>query len=79
MNNFSLEKLFQSEQSFYEVHVRFGDHPIFVHCSFSFLGLLGQNVTLEAFLVSDLSSRGYFESLLGTRICFYFRHFNLFF
>jgi hypothetical protein len=35
-------------------------------------------VTFETLLVSDLSSRRYFEAFFGAGVCFYLRHFTWF-
>ena len=53
----------------------FVNGAIHSQCTFAFFGFLGQDVTLERLLVSDLAGAGYFKTLLGTGVCFYLGHF----
>ena len=68
----------QIQKTFYEIKVGFGNFSVFSQVTFPLFRFLCQDVTLERLLVSDLAGAGYFETLLGTRVCFYFRHFNTF-
>jgi len=70
--------LFQPQQTFYEIQVGFVNSTIHAQGTFTFVRLFGKDVTFERLLVSDLTSAGYFEPFLGTRVCFNFRHFYTF-
>jgi hypothetical protein len=66
--------LLQSQQTLYEINMRFGYRAIEAHVTFTFFGFFGKNVTLETLLMHDLSGAGHFKALFGTRIGLYFRH-----
>ncbi len=70
--------LLKTEQSFHEIQVGFVHNAVFVQLAFALLRFLGEDVTLERLLVSDLAGSGYLEPLLGTRVCFYLRHYTIF-
>ncbi len=66
--------LFQAQQAFYKIKICFTHKAIFSECPFSFLCLLGKNVTFETLLMGDFPGRRNFKPFLGAGICFYFRH-----
>ena len=70
--------LLEAEQALYEIRVRTADHAFLGHVALAFLGFLGEDVTFERLLVSDLAGAGYFEALLGTRVRFDLWHFECF-
>jgi hypothetical protein len=70
--------LLEAEQALYEIRMRMANETFLGHVALAFLGFLGENVTFERLLVSDLAGAGYFETLLGTRVRFDLWHFECF-
>jgi len=66
--------LFQIQQAFYKVKIRFGYFAVFSQIAFPFLGLFCQDVTFERFLMRDLSCARYLEAFFGTGIRFNLWH-----
>jgi hypothetical protein len=59
----------------YEIQIRLVNNARFVHGTFTLLGFLGQDVTLERLLVRDLSGAGNFKPFLGTGVGLNLWHF----
>jgi hypothetical protein len=70
--------LFEAEQTLYEIRMGRAHNAFLGHVALTFLGFLGEDVTFEGLLVSDLAGAGYFEALLGTRVRFDLWHFECF-
>jgi len=70
--------LLQTEQTLYKIRVGTADHALLGHVPLAFLGFLGEDVTFERLLVSDLAGAGNLEALLGTRVRFDLWHFECF-
>ena len=71
-------RLLQTQQALYEIRMRMADNAFLGHVALAFLGFLGEDVTFEGLLVSDLAGAGYLEPLLGTRVRFDLWHFECF-
>ena len=70
--------LLEAEQALYEIRMGRANETFLGHVALAFLGFLGEDVTFEGLLVSDLAGTGYFEPLLGTRVRFDLWHFECF-
>jgi hypothetical protein len=68
-------RLFQSQQALDKIGIWRADQSFFVHETFAFLGLFGENVAFERFLEGDLAGAGHFKTLFGTGIRLYLWHF----
>ncbi len=77
-NRKPLRRLFQCEQCFDAVHVRFVNKTGLCEISLLLFGLLRQNMTLVRMLPLDFSCSGKGEPLFGTGISLHFWHFALF-
>jgi hypothetical protein len=71
--------LFQSQEAFYKIEVRFCNCAVFSQIAFPFFRLLCEDVPFERLLVRDLTGARYFEALFGTGICFNLWHFIMLF
>ena len=74
-----LTGLLEAEQALYEIRMRRADNTFLGHVALAFLGFLGEDVTFEGLLVSDLAGAGYFKTLFGTRVRFDLWHFEMLF
>lgn len=66
--------LFKTQEAFYEVAVGGTHFTLLSHQPFALFGFLGEDVSFESFLESDLSGAGNLEPFFGTRVCFNLWH-----
>lgn len=66
--------LLQPKEAHHKVHIGFGNNAVFGQGPFPFLGFLGEDVSLERLLVRDFTRARYFETFLGTGVCFNLWH-----
>ena len=71
-------RLLEAKEALHEIRMGSANQTFLGHVALALLGFLGENVTFEELLVSDLAGAGYLEPLLGTRVRFDLWHFECF-